>query len=99
MQEPHFNSMPLTDSSLMTRISIGRPTCQSHLYVTLVHLSMGVFRAQDDPPECQDNQVILLRGLNSPVSHFSNRSYPCIHVIPRRDRCRNGATVGRTLTT
>ena len=35
------------DPSQVTRISFGRPTCQSHLYVTLVHLSMRVFRAHD----------------------------------------------------
>jgi hypothetical protein len=28
-------------------------------------------------PERQDNQVILLRGINSPASHFPNRLYPC----------------------
>ena len=49
IQDPHFNSTPLMVASLMTRISIGRQTYQSHLYVTLVHLSMRVFRAQDDP--------------------------------------------------
>ena len=35
-------------------------------------------------PERQDNQVILLRGLNSPASHFSNRSYPCDMAHPEK---------------
>src|SRR3989337_338082 len=99
IQDPYYNSTPRMYPSQVTRIAIGRPTCQSHLYVTLVHLSMGVFRAQDAPPERQDNQVILLRGLNSPASHIPNRSHPCIHVMPREVRCRDGATLGRTLTT
>ena len=35
-------------------------------------------------PERQDNQVISLRGLNSPASHFSNRSYPCDTAHPEK---------------
>ena len=35
-------------------------------------------------PERQDNQVILLRGLNSPASHFTNRSCPCDTAHPEK---------------
>ena len=35
-------------------------------------------------PERQYNQVISLRGLNSPASHFSNRSYPCDTAHPEK---------------
>jgi hypothetical protein len=34
--------------------------------------------------ERQDNQVISLQDLNSPASHFSNRSYPCDTAHPEK---------------
>ena len=64
---------------------IGRQSFADHISILLLFIFRCVCsELMTVMPERQDNQVISLRGLNSPASHFSNRSYPCDTAHPEK---------------
>jgi hypothetical protein len=62
--------------------------------MTLVHLSMGVFRAQDDLAGSSRQPSASLRERFALVSYMTSLSYPCDMAHLRMTSILDGATLG-----